>query len=139
GSIDGHWLAGAVKRAFGCAAGRPPPGAPSSPFQSMRCAGGLSVIPSPHTSPSSVSAAVVNLQFLVRVRLALGLDCSLVPGATPKNPDSGLIARSVPSGAFLIHAMSSPTVLTFQPSNPFGGTSIARLVLPQALGKAAPR
>ena len=31
--------------------------------------------------------------------------------------------------------MSSPTVSTFQPSS-VGGTSIARLVLPQALGKA---
>src|SRR2546430_5717928 len=122
GSIDGHWLAGAVKRAFGCAAGRPQPGVQSSPFQSMRCAGGLSFIPSHQTSPSSVSAVLVKMQFLLIVCIALGLDCPFVPGATPKNPDSGLIARIVPSGAFLIQAMSSPTVLTLQPSNPFGGT-----------------
>ena len=33
--------------------------------------------------------------------------------------------------------MSSPMVVTFQPSKPAGGISIAKLVLPQALGKAA--
>ena len=33
--------------------------------------------------------------------------------------------------------MSSPTVVTFQPAKPAGGTSIAKLVLPQAEGKAA--
>jgi hypothetical protein len=33
--------------------------------------------------------------------------------------------------------MSSPMVVTFQPSKPLGGISIAKLVLPQAEGKAA--
>jgi hypothetical protein len=33
--------------------------------------------------------------------------------------------------------MSSPTVVTFQPLNAGGGISMAKLVLPQALGKAA--
>ncbi len=33
--------------------------------------------------------------------------------------------------------MSSPMVVTFQPSKPAGGISIAKLVLPQAEGKAA--
>ncbi len=47
------------------------------------------------------------------------------------------MARSVPSGAGLIQAMSSPTVSAFQLPKPLGGTIIARLVLPQALGKAA--
>ena len=61
----------------------------------------------------------------------------LVPGATPKNPASGLIARSSPCGPGLIQAMSSPTVVTFHPSKPLGGISIAKLVLPQADGKAA--
>ena len=42
-----------------------------------------------------------------------------------------------PSAPGLIQAMSSPMVVTFQPSNPLGGTSIEKLVLPQALGKAA--
>src|ERR1700720_1220617 len=119
GSIDGHWLAGAGKRAFGCAAGRPQSDVQSSPFQSMRCSGGLSVIPSHQTSPSSVSAVLVKMQFLLMVCIALGLDCPFVPGATPKNPDSGLIAGRVPCGAFLIQAMSSPTEITLQPSKPF--------------------
>ena len=59
----GHWPAGAVKRALGCAAGRPQPGVQSSPCQSVRCAGGSSVIPSHHTSPSAVSATLVKMVF----------------------------------------------------------------------------
>src|SRR5215510_4503415 len=35
--------------------------------------------------------------------------------------------------------MSSPIVETFQPSKPFGGISIAKFVLPHALGNAAQR
>jgi hypothetical protein len=69
--------------------------------------------------------------------MALGFEPMLVPGATPKKPYSGLIARRAPSGPCLIHAMSSPTVVTFHPSKPFGGMIIARLVFPQALGNAA--
>src|SRR5215216_6035244 len=34
GAIDGHWDAGAVKRAFGCAAGTSESGVQSLPFQS---------------------------------------------------------------------------------------------------------
>ncbi len=51
------------------------------------------------------------------------------------------MARSLPSSPGLIQAMSSPTVVIFQPfSRKFsGGTSMAKLVLPQALGKAAAR
>ena len=33
--------------------------------------------------------------------------------------------------------MSSPTVQTFHPSNPAGGISMAKFVLPQAEGNAA--
>lgn len=40
-----------------------------------------------------------------------------------------------PSLSNLIQAMSSPTHSTFQPGN--AGLIMARLVLPQALGKAA--
>src|SRR3954465_2495510 len=40
GAIDGHWLAGVVKRAFGCAAGASEAGVQSLPFQSIACAGG---------------------------------------------------------------------------------------------------
>ncbi len=72
---------------------------------------------------------------LLMVRIALGLVCSLVPGATPKKPYSGLTAHSRPSSPTFIHAMSSPRVSTFQPG--IVGSSMARLVLPQALGNAA--
>ena len=72
---------------------------------------------------------------LLMVFIALGLVCSLVPGATPKKPNSGFTAYSRPSSPNRIQAMSSPRVSTFQPG--MVGASIARLVLPQALGKAA--
>ncbi len=70
-----------------------------------------------------------------RVRMALALVFSPVPGATPKKPASGLMARSLPSSPNRIQAMSSPTVSIFQPGSV--GWSIARLVLPQAEGNAA--
>ena len=59
GAIAGSWRAGAVKRALAWAAGRPASGVQSCPFQSMRCAGGVSVIPSHQTSPSSVRPTFV--------------------------------------------------------------------------------
>src|SRR5688572_1288619 len=91
GAIEGHWEAGAVKRAFGCAAGALEPGAQSLPFQSMRCSGGTDR-PSHHTSPSSVLATLVKIELLSRLWRAFGLVSSPVPGATPKNPASGLMA-----------------------------------------------
>ena len=66
--------------------------------------------------------------------MAFLLDFMLVPGATPKKPASGLIARRLPSSSNFIQAMSSPTVSTFQPG--MVGISMARLVLPQADGNA---
>ena len=74
------------------------------------------------------------MQFASSVRSAFGFVFSLVPGATPKKPASGLIAWSRPSSAKRIQQMSSPTVSTCQPGSV--GTSIARFVLPQADGKA---
>ena len=68
------------------------------------------------------------------VRMALGLVLSPVPGATPNRPNSGLTAYSRPSWPKRIQAMSSPTISAVQPSSV--GSIIARLVLPQALGKA---
>ena len=47
------------------------------------------------------------------------------------------MARRLPSAWGLIQAMSSPIVVTFQPAKPAGGTSMEKLVLPQAEGKAA--
>src|SRR6185437_2613641 len=98
GSMVGHCLAGAVKRALGCAALAPVflaiSGVHLLPCQSMHSAGGSSVMPSHHTPPSGVRATLVNIEFLARAAIALGLVFTEVPGATPKNPASGLMARS---------------------------------------------
>ena len=141
GSMVGHCEAGAVKRAFGCAALRrfafAISGVQRLPCQSRHSAGGSSVMPSHQTPPSGVSATLVKMVFLESVAMALGLVLADVPGATPKKPASGLMARKRPFASGLIQAMSSPTVQTFQPSKPSGGIIMAKLVLPQALGKAA--
>ena len=76
----------------------------------------------------------VKIVFALSISTALGLVSMFVPGATPKNPASGLIARSMPSGPIFIQQMSSPMVSTFQSGTV--GMSIARFVLPQADGKA---
>src|SRR3954466_755668 len=133
-AITGHWAAGVVKRAFGCEDGWSASGVQSSPCQSMRCDGASFVMPSHQTSPSSVLAQFVKIEFARTVAIALGFVFSPVPGATPKKPASGLIAYSRPSSPNFIQAMSSPTVSTVQPSR--DGMSIARLVLPHADGKA---
>src|SRR5579862_665857 len=126
GSMVGHCEAGAVKRELGCAAFAPVClaicGVHLFPRQSRHSAGGSSVMPSHHTPPSGVSATLVKMELRASVAIALGLVWSEVPGATPKNPASGLIARRRPLLSGLIQAMSSPTVHTFQPSNPSGGT-----------------
>lgn len=67
--------------------------------------------------------------------MALGFVFTEVPGATPKNPFSGLIALKLPCWSNFIQAMSSPTHSAFQPGSV--GFIMARLVFPQALGKAA--
>src|SRR4051812_32802913 len=141
GSMVGHCEAGAVKREFGCAAFAPVSfaicGVHLLPFQSMHSAGGWSVMPSHQTPPSGVRATLVKIVFFASVAIAFGLVFADVPGATPKNPASGLIARSRPSASGVIQAMSSPTVQIFQPLNSSGGTIIAKFVFPQALGNAA--
>src|ERR1700679_304279 len=128
GSMVGHCEAGAVKREFGCAALAPVSlaicGVHKFPRQSKHSAGGSSVIPSHQTPPSGVSATLVKIVLLASVAIAFGLVFDDVPGATPKNPASGLIARSRPFSSGLIQAMSSPTVHTLHPSNPSGGTSM---------------
>src|SRR2546427_1728989 len=117
-SMVGHCEAGAVKRALGCAALAPVclaiSGVQRLPCQSRHSAGGLSVMPSHHTPPSAVRATLVKMELRERVAIALGLVFSDVPGATPKNPASGLMARRQPSASGLIQAMSSPTVQIFQ-------------------------
>ena len=127
-----------MKRLFGCAAGSPLAGVHGRPRQSVHAAGG-SDSPSHQTVPPGISATLVKMASRLSMATAFGFDRSLVPGATPKKPASGLIAQSRPSGPGRSQAMSSPTVQTFHPLKEAGGTSIARLVLPQAEGKAAHR
>src|SRR6185437_7595425 len=131
----------AVKRPLGCAAVRPVwrpiSGVQRSPRQSSHSAGGVAVIPSHHTPPSGVSATFVKMEFFASVAMAMAFVLALVPGATPKNPASGLMPRRLPLLSGRIHAMSSPTVHTFHPFIALGGMSIAKLVLPHADGNAA--
>ena len=68
--------------------------------------------------------------------IALGLVFWLVPGTTPKKPDSGFNAHRRPSAPGRSQAMSSPMVHACQPGIDAGGTIIARFVFPQALGNA---
>src|SRR3954470_19030769 len=91
GETHGHWRAGAVKRLFGWAAGSLP-GVHGLPFQSMRPSGGA-LRPSHHGVWSGARATFVKIELLFRVASALGFVLSLVPGATPKKPASGLIAQ----------------------------------------------
>src|SRR5215470_12803706 len=80
GAITGHCRAGAVKRALGWAALRPLLGVQGRRSQSESSAGLVSVIPSHHTSPSGVSAQLVNIELRVTLSIALALDFMLVPG-----------------------------------------------------------
>ena len=90
--LDGHWPAGAVNRLLGCAALSPDSGVQGFPFQSMAESGGASVSPSHHTVLSGHNATFVNRVFARQESNAFGLVSMLVPGATPKNPASGLMA-----------------------------------------------
>src|SRR5450755_635610 len=130
----GLFLAETVKREFGCAAG-PFLGSNGWPFQSRSGANFLR--PSHQGSSSAVSATLVNSVLRRIMSKALRLVARLVPGTTPKYPASGLMAQSLPSGPGCSQAMSSPTVSILQPGMDSGGISMARLVLPQAEGKAA--
>src|SRR5882757_8914515 len=89
-SMVGHCEAGAVKRAFGCAALAPvvlaSSGVHSLPVQSVSFGGGSSVMPSHQTPPSGVSATLVKMVFFASEAMALGLVLTEVPGATPKKP-----------------------------------------------------
>src|SRR5947208_2487939 len=111
GDIDGHWWAGVVKREFGCAAFVPLAGVHGFPCQSSASGGDAPSMPSQYGVPRGVSATLVKSEFRPIVAIMLGFVFEFVPGATPKNPASGLIACSRSSAGF-IHAMSSPTVQT---------------------------
>src|SRR3972149_104271 len=92
GSIEGHCVAETVKREFGCAALRPDCGVHGWPCQSRSSLGGVSVMPSHQTSPSGVSATLVKITLCFNIAMQFGLVLFDVPGATPKNPASGLMA-----------------------------------------------
>ncbi len=124
-----------MKRLFGWAAGTPDSGVQSLPFQSVQCAGASWVRPSHQTSRSSVSATFVKTVLRASAAIAFAFVSGPVPGATPNMPNSGLIAWRRPSAPNFIQQMSSPIVSAFQPGSV--GTSIARFVLPHALGNAA--
>src|ERR671916_3159693 len=97
GARIGHWVIGVQKRLFGWLEGSAESGVQSRPFQSVRWAGGSSVIPSHQMSPSSVRATLVKIELpLATVRIALALVFQPVPGATPKKPYSGFSAYSRP-------------------------------------------
>jgi len=92
GAITGHCAAAQVNREFGCAAFRPDSGVHGRRNQSINLAGTSSVIPSHQTSPSIVIAQFVKMESRVTLSMAFAFDFMLVPGATPKKPNSGLMA-----------------------------------------------
>src|SRR5438445_7822235 len=105
GSMVGHCEAGAVNLELGWAAFAPVSraiwGVQGFPRQSRHSSGGSSVIPSHQTPPPGVSATLVKIVFLESAAIAFGFVFHEVPGATPKNPASGLIARSRSSASGL--------------------------------------
>src|SRR6266849_9310973 len=136
GEMLGDCAAGTVYRAFGCAAA-PFEGSHFSPRHVSNPAGGSPPIPSHHGSFSAVTPVFVKIVLDFNAFITFGLVFAPVPGATPKNPDSGLIACKYPSAPIFIQAMSSPTVHTLYPWLSSADTIIARFVFPQALGNAA--
>src|SRR5262249_39082517 len=98
GEIDGHCAAGAVKRELGCAAFSFEPFPQARPCQSVSFSGTAPSTPSHHGTLSSVTATLVKIVLRCSVAMAFGLVFEDVPGTTPKNPASGLIAHSRPSG-----------------------------------------
>src|ERR1700722_12170668 len=110
--IEGDCLAATVERELGCAAG-PMFGFHFSPFQLISSSAGAPLMPSHQGSrDSTVMAVFVKMAACCRGVLTFGFVFELGPGATPKKPASGLMARRVPSEAMCIQAMSSPTVHT---------------------------
>src|SRR3989338_7835264 len=107
--MDGHPDIGAVKRAFGCAPfmispfASLMPGRQGLPSQSMPSSGTGGSPSSHQTVPSIFRRTLVNMVFFRIVTIALRLDLEFVPGATPKNPDSGFIAHNAPSLSIRIH------------------------------------
>ena len=96
--------------------------------------------PCPPTTgtPSGVTATFVKIVSWLIVAIAFGFVSGPVPGTTPKKPASGFTAHSRPSGAGpqpgdVVADRAHLVALGLERRR-----SIARLVLPQADGKAAP-
>ena len=133
---------GAVKRAFGCAAlapvsprdlRRPLVG----PCQSRHSVGGSVGHPFPPYAALRRERDIGEQWSFALERGHRIPDWSVldVPGATPKKPASGLIARRRPSAPAPHPGESSPIGPDFPAlRTPLGGIIMAKLVLPQALG-----
>src|SRR5271154_6639457 len=110
--IEGDCFAETVYRELGCAAG-PIPAFQGSPRQLISSSCGTPLMPSHQGSrDAAVIATFVKIASCCSAVLTFGFVFALVPGATPKKPASGLMARSEPSDAICIQAISSPTVHT---------------------------
>src|SRR5262249_25816643 len=105
--IEGHWLAGAVKRELGVAK-TASPGFHSLPSKLIVSGGGVfrpGSMPSHHGSFSDVRPTLVKIELAESEAIALGFVSTFVPGATPKKPFSGFTAQSRPSAPTRIQAM----------------------------------
>src|SRR5512137_226435 len=97
----GTWSMGTVKRELLLAPGTGLPlssfrsGDQRFPVQSHASTGAGSSCPSHHTVLSSRSTTLVKMVFFLMASIMFGLDLLLVPGATPKQPDSGFTAQSL--------------------------------------------
>src|SRR6266403_1614359 len=91
GEMPGACCAGTVYRELGCAAG-PLDLSHTSPFQLIKPSGGAESMPSHHGSRFGVSPTLVKSVLRVIAAITLGFVLEPVPDATPKNPDSGLMA-----------------------------------------------
>ena len=69
-------------------------------------------MPSHQGSCVDVMATFVKMEFLRIADITFGFVFSFVPGATPKNPASGLMACRYPSAPTCSQAISSPMVHT---------------------------
>src|SRR4029077_6768425 len=92
GEMRGACRAGTVYLEFGCAIGPFAPGDILRPCQSANSEGTSAVIPSHQGSREAVMATLVKIVFRLTAVITFGLESALVPGPTPKNPASGLIA-----------------------------------------------
>ena len=85
----------------------------AAPIQSIL--GHRIVVAFPPDRSVIASATLVKMVSLVTVFMALRLVFEPVPGATPKQPASGLTAQSLPSLPTRSQEISSPIVWIFQP------------------------